>query len=99
MPFALVRGATTRASKFWSQSDDGTAPGTAVPGTYSQLRFWDSSTGRYVGYTSGYGADALSFWPGTAGMPEPSSASDMLFTPTEHPKFRGVIAVRRTTFE
>jgi hypothetical protein len=99
LSFALVRGATTRASKFWFQSDDGTQAATAVPGKYSQLRFWDSSTNRFVGYTSGYGAVALSFWPGTAGMPEASSASDMLFTLTEHSRFGGVIAVRRTTFE
>lgn len=99
MSTALVRGATTRAGKFWFQSDDGTEAGTAVPGKYSELRFWDSSTGRFVRHTSGYGAVALSFWPGTAGMPQASSASDMLFTLTEHTKFGGVIAVRRTNFE
>ncbi|HEX3758291.1 MAG TPA: hypothetical protein VHW23_06275 [Kofleriaceae bacterium] len=99
MPFALVHGATTRADKFWFQSDDGTEAGTAVPGKYSQLRFWNSSTGEFVGYTSAYGADAISFWPGNASMPDQTSPSDMLFTLTEPAKFRAVIAVRRTLFE
>jgi hypothetical protein len=96
MPFTLVQGATSRDAKFWFHSSGGVIqPGEGPDDNYGKLRFWDSSTGRFVSYTSAYGAEALSYWgwgDGDGGLP------DLLYTLTEHAGYRAVIAVRQSDF-
>lgn len=96
MPFTLVQGATTRNDKFWFHSSGGVIQSGETPAdNYGKLRFWNSSTGRFVSYTSAYGAEAISYWPwddGDGGLP------DMLYTLTEHAGYRAVIAIRQADF-
>jgi hypothetical protein len=96
MPFTLVQGATTRDDKFWFHSSGGVIQSGETPAdNYGKLRFWSSSTGRFVSYTSAYGAEAISYWgwnDGDGGLP------DMLYTLTEHAGYRAVIAIRQADF-
>jgi hypothetical protein len=97
MPFTQVQGATTQGDKFWFHSSGGVVTnGEPVADKYGKLRFWNSSTGRFAAYTSLYGAEALSFWPGDPAMPD---MPDMLYTLSERPGYRAVIAVRTADFE
>jgi hypothetical protein len=100
MPFTQVRGATSRDDKFWFHSSGGVVQsGETVADRYGQLRFWNSSTGRFVSYTSAYGAEAISYWPGSLSTPDAPDMLDMLYTLTEHAGHRAVIAIRRADFD
>lgn len=100
MPFAFVRGAVTRGDRFWFQSsDDRTATSGGLTDNYATLRVWDASTGRFIGYTSGYGATAISFWHGSSTAPGTPHPADVLYTLTDHPGYRAVIAIHRAFFE
>jgi hypothetical protein len=100
MPFAFVRGAVTRGDKFWFQSsDDRVATSGGLADNYGTLRVWDASAKRFLGYTSAYGATSISFWPGSATAPGTPHPADVLYTLTDHPGNRAVIAIHRTFFE
>jgi hypothetical protein len=89
MPWDKVQGVTTRDTRFWFNSSGGNE-------FYGKLRFWDSDAGEPVKtYTGIHGAEAVSYWgwgDGSGGQP------DMLYTLSEHPKYRAVIALRQADF-
>jgi hypothetical protein len=90
MPWDKVQGAVARGARFWFNSSGGSD-------FYGKLRFWDSSspTNPVKVYTGVHGAESLSYWgwgDGDGGLP------DMLYTLSEHPGYRAVIAVRQADF-
>jgi hypothetical protein len=100
MPFTQVQGATTRGPEFWFHSSGGVIQSGETPADrYGTLRSWSSSTRRFVSYPSAYGAEAISFWPGSLSTPEMPDMLDALYTLTEHAGHRAVIAIRRAAFE
>ncbi|MER5262696.1 hypothetical protein ABTZ99_11515 [Actinosynnema sp. NPDC002837] len=90
MPWDKVQGAVARGNRFWFNSSGGNE-------FYGKLRFWDGSSpaNPVKVYTGVHGAESLSYWgwgDGSGGMP------DMLYTLSEHPGYRAVIAVRQADF-
>ncbi|MFC0005616.1 hypothetical protein [Micromonospora siamensis] len=89
MPWDKVQGAVTHGDNFWFHSSGGSD-------FYGKLRYWNSSTGNPVKtFTGAHGAEAISYWgwgDGAGGQP------DMLYTLSEHPGYRAVIAIRQGDF-
>jgi hypothetical protein len=90
MPWDKVQGATTRGARFWFNSSGGSD-------FYGKLRYWDSSSAAnpVKTYAGVHGAESLSYWgwgDGDGGRP------DMLYTLSEAPGYRAVIALRQADF-
>ncbi|MBY8872359.1 hypothetical protein K7640_10960 [Micromonospora sp. PLK6-60] len=89
MPWARVQGAVTRGDNFWFHSSGGSD-------FYGKLRYWNATAGNPVKtYNGAHGAEAISYWgwgDGAGGQP------DMLYTLSEHPGYRAVIAIRQGDF-
>ena len=81
--FDRIQGVTTRNNKMWFHSTGGENP---------RLRFWDHGTKRFQNRAGAYGAQALSYWADPNGP-------DMLYTLSEHPSKRAVLAVEQSYFD
>lgn len=97
VPWLRVQGATTRGPRLWTHSSGGILEdGEVVSDNYGRLRFWDSTNpGRLEVHVGAYGAEAVSYWDagdGEGGRP------DLLYTLSEHPGYRGVVALRQADF-
>ena len=95
MPFSSVQGVTTRDTKFWFHSSGGViTSGETIQDNYGKLRFWNGqATSAVKVWTGAYGAESLSYFG------DDSSEPDTLFTLSEHPGYRGVIAIQASDFD
>jgi hypothetical protein len=89
-PFPQLQGVVARNGRFWFASSNGQGSGPA--GHYGTLRVWDRGTASVRSHRWAYGPEDLSYWP------DPDGA-DYLWTLTEYPNHRAVVAVPQASFD
>ncbi len=88
--YLSMQGAVSRNGRFWFASSAGSSGGPSA--NYGKLRFFDRDTGAVREYSWAFGAEDLSYWP------DPDGA-DYLWTLTEYPGYRVVVAVPQADFD
>ena len=81
-----MQGALARDGRFWFSSSSGGASGPV--GNYGRLRVWDRGTTEVRKYSWTYASEDLSYWEDST-----NSANDMIWTLTEFPNNRVVVAI------
>ena len=81
-----MQGAVARNGRFWFSSSSGGASGPV--GNYGRLRVWDRGTTEVRKYSWTYASEDLSYWQDPT-----NSTNDMIWTLTEFPNNRVVVAI------